>query len=65
LLTNLNLASASTGSQFTNAIFGGAGYVFKNWDCPLMLGVGGKYEFANNNNALEQWGVWLKAGVGF
>ncbi len=62
---NLNLAGAATGSQFTNAIFGGAGYVFKNWDCPLMLGVGGKYEFANNNNALEQWGLWLKAGVGF
>lgn len=62
---NLNLAGAETGSQFTNAIFGGAGYVFKNMDCPIMLGLGGKYEFANNNNALEQWGVWLKAGVGF
>lgn len=66
-LTNANVdaKSAETPSQFTNSIYGGAGYVFKSWDCPLMLGAGAKYEWANNNSALDQWGAWLKVGVGF
>ncbi len=62
---NLDPRAAATDSAFTNAIYAGAGYTFKEWDTPLMLGVGGKYEFANDNNALEQWGVWGKVGVGF
>jgi hypothetical protein len=62
---NIDTSAAETPSQFTNAIYGGAGYVFKNWDCPLMLGLGAKYEWANKNSALEQWGAWLKVGVGF
>ncbi len=62
---NISTAAASTPSQFTNSIYGGAGYVFKNWDCPLMLGAGAKYEWANNNSAFDQWGAWLKVGVGF
>lgn len=61
----LDTRAAATDSAFTNAIYAGAGYTFKEWDTPLMLGVGGKYEFANDNNALEQWGVWGKVGVGF
>jgi hypothetical protein len=62
---NLDVAAAATPSQFSNAINGSAGYVFRKWDCPLMLGVGAKYEFANKNSVFSQWGAWLKAGVGF
>ena len=64
-MANLNVAGASTPSQFTNGVYAGLGYIFKSWDCPLMLGVGGKYDWASKNSALEQWGVWGKVGIGF
>ena len=64
-LNNIDSTAALTPSQFTNALYGGAGYTFKNFDGPVMLGVGAKYEWANNNSALDQWGAWLKLGVGF
>lgn len=37
----------------------------KNEYSPWMLSTGGKYEWTHNNNALEHWTVWIKAGVGF
>jgi hypothetical protein len=62
---SLDVAAAATPSQFTNSINGSAGYVFRQWDCPLMLGVGAQYEWANKNSALSTYGAWLKAGLGF
>jgi len=62
---NLDVSAAATPSQFTNSINGSAGYVFRQWDCPLMLGVGAQYEWANKNSALSTYGAWLKAGLGF
>lgn len=61
----LDVTAAETPSQFTHTIFAGLGYTFKEWDNPLMLGVGGKYEFASKNSALEMWGIWAKIGIGF
>lgn len=62
---NLDLASAETPSYFTNKIYGGFGYIFKEWDTPLMLGLGGQYEFAGNNEEIENWGIWGKLGIKF
>ena len=62
---DLSTASAATPSQFTHSVFGGLGYAFKNWEYPLMLGLGGKYEFADKNSALEGWQGWIKAGISF
>lgn len=62
---DLDVSAAATPSQFTNSINGSAGYVFRQWDCPLMLGVGAQYEWANKNSALSTYGAWLKAGLGF
>lgn len=62
---NLSTAAAETPSQVTHKIFAALGYVFKDWECPLMLGVGGGYEFRGSNAALEKWELWLKLGVGF
>jgi hypothetical protein len=61
----LNVDAAKTPSQFTNAIYGGLGYIFKEWDTPLMLGLGGKYEWPAKNSALEQWNAYAKIGIGF
>jgi len=67
ILTNdrLDISTAETPSQFTNSIYGGLGYMFKEWDTPLMLGIGGKYEWPSKNSALEQWGLWGKLGIAF
>lgn len=62
---SLNTDAAATPSQFTNSIYGGVGYIFKEWDTPVMLNLGGKYEWASKNSAFEQWGVWGKVGIGF
>jgi hypothetical protein len=62
---HLNTSVAETPSQLTNSIYAGMGYTPKNWDIPLMMGIGGKYEFASNNAVLEQWSVWGKMGVTF
>jgi len=61
----LDLDAASTPSQLTNGIYTGIGYSFKEWDTPLMLGLGGKYEWASKNSAFDQWTVYGKIGIGF
>ncbi len=61
----LNSDAASTPSQFTNSLYAGLGYNFKEWDSPLMLGLGGKYEWASKNSALTQWDIYGKIGIGF
>lgn len=63
--TTVDVGAAATPSQFTNSLYGGVGYVFKQWDDPLMLGAGFKYEWASKNSALDQWSVDGKIGIGF
>lgn len=63
--TDLSVKAAETPSQVTHKIFAALGYVFKDWECPLMLGAGGGYEFRGSNAALEKWELWLKLGIGF
>ncbi len=64
-VANLVRSSAETGSQLTHKIYAGLGYMFSEWECPLMLGAGGGYEFRGSNDALEKWELWLKIGIGF
>jgi len=62
---SIDVAAAETPSYVTHKLFGGVGYTFKEWDTPLMFGLGASYEFACDNNEVEGWGLWLKAGVAF
>jgi len=62
--SDLNTCVAETPSQVSNKLFAGLGYVFKKWDNPLMLGLGGSYEWANSA-AISGWAVWGKIGIGF
>lgn len=61
----LDSQSAETPAQFTNSVYGGLGYAFKEWDYPLLFGIGGKYEFASKNSAIEQWQIWGKLSLSF
>ena len=60
----LNVDAAASESQVTNKIYGGLGYIFKEWEYPLLLGVGAQYEFASRD-AVQNWGLWGKIGIGF
>jgi hypothetical protein len=62
---NIDNAAATTPSALSHSVYGSLGYCFQEWENPLALSVGGKYEFASENSAVEQWGVWLKAGLSF
>ena len=59
------MGAAQTPSQFTNSIYAGLGYAFRKWEYPMMLGCGGKYEFAAKNSALEIWQIDAKIGLSF
>lgn len=63
--TDICLDSCTQDSVTTHKLYGGIGYAFKEWEYPLMLGIGGSYEFANENNALEAWSLWAKIGLTF
>lgn len=61
----LNLNSAANPRATSSTVYGAVSY-----DCcwcayPVMIGVGGQYEFAHRRSALSQYGVWLKTAVSF
>jgi len=64
-LNTIDFVVAETPSVFTHALYGALGYVCKEWDAPLMFGLGGKYEITTDNSALGMWEVWGKFGFGF
>ena len=63
--TNLDFSQAATPSILTHKIYSGLGYSFKEWDTPLMMAVGGSYEFGSDNYAPDFWAVYGKLGVAF
>ncbi len=64
-ILDLDLDSVKTPAQLTHKVYGGFGYVWHKATYSGMAGIGGSYEFATDNNALEVWGAWLKIGFGF
>ncbi len=59
---HIDLNSAATPSYTTHKIFGGIGYIFKEWETPLMLNVGGFYEFASSD-IISNWSIFGKIGI--
>jgi hypothetical protein len=62
---HLDLDACTNPSVVTHKIYGGIGYAFYDWDYPLMLGIGGSWEFETDNDSLEQWALWFKLGLTF
>jgi len=61
-----DLDSVKNPSQFTHKFVGGLGYgcdLAKKW--PGTIGLGGSYEFAQDNSAMENYALWIKAGISF
>lgn len=62
---DLDPRSAAQGEMRTNKVFGHLSYTFDSCYTPFV-GIGAEGEFdACNNNALQQWGIWIKAGASF
>lgn len=62
---NLDLRAASDEDNMSHAIFASLGLAMNEEATPVIAGIGGSYEFASSNNALEQWSIWAKAGISF
>lgn len=62
----LNPNSAASPRALSSTVYGAISY-----DCclcceyPVMIGIGGQYEFAHRASALSQYGVWLKSAISF
>ncbi len=65
LSSNIDFNAPRTPVQLTNKILAGVGYVFKEWEYPIMLGVGGHYEIPSDNGSIRTWGFYFKTGVAF
>ncbi len=61
---HIDTSAAETQSQDTHKIFGALGYIFKDWEYPVMLGLGGGYEFAGDDG-IENWQIFGKFGIKF
>jgi extradiol dioxygenase family protein len=60
----IDVSATETPSMDTHKIWGAMGYNFKDWEYPVMLGLGGGYEFADQEG-IENWQIWGKLGVKF
>jgi hypothetical protein len=64
-VTDLNLNSAAHPGAMSHTIYGALGYCWDECDWPMLVGVGGSYEFTGVNTALNRWLVWGKFSVSF
>ena len=62
----LSIEAASTPAQVTHKLSGGFGYCFNEWKYPVLLGLGGSYEWLpGRNSGLEGYAAWAKVGIDF
>lgn len=63
---DIQMTDATTPWQTSHNIFAGFGYTCKMYKkYPASVGLGGSYEFVNDNAALERAMVWVKAAFSF
>lgn len=62
---DLDLSSASHPGLMTYNIYGSMGYRWDDCNRPHFIGMGGSWEFAQDNLGLNRWMLWAKAGLSF
>jgi len=61
---NLDTTSAETPSLTSHKLFLGLGYWTKTWEVPMLVGVGGHFEWADCD-LMTNWGFNARLGVAF
>lgn len=61
--SDLDIEPATTPSIVTHKVYGGLGWAWNKWSTPVMIGIGGAYEFATKQEAPENWMLWGKLGI--
>ncbi len=61
--SDLNLSSAAHPKRVSHKIFASGGLHTEWAQQPVQLGIGGSYEFAENNRSLDLWGVFVKFNI--
>ena len=62
---DIDATVAETPLQFTNSIYAGIGYTLSDFENPLSVGIGCKFEFASKNSALDNAQWWITLGWSF
>lgn len=63
--SDIDTGVAETPSILSHTVFAGLGYIFNEWENPLMLGLGGSYEFGNDHVAADSYTIYGKIGFAF
>lgn len=65
--SDINLESAASPQSITHAPYASLNYAFgdANSSRPGTIGVGGEYEFSQNNAAMSKWNIWGKLEFNF
>jgi len=63
--SDLDLESAAHPAVFTHTVYGALSYRWDDYKYPWFLGIGGSYEYSDENTGLTRWMGWAKAGVSF
>lgn len=62
---DLDIDSAEHPMTLSSTVYAAFDWCPSVGDHSLLLGLGGQYEFAHRQSALEQWGIWGKLGISF
>lgn len=60
---HLDYSSIKSPYQVTHKVYGALGYDWYKSKYPVMIAVGGSYEYCERNAALEGWAAWGKFGL--
>ncbi len=61
---NINISAAQTPSQITHKMYATLGFQ-THWKRPLLIAVGGSYEWAQKNSALSNYALWANGSFTF
>lgn len=64
-LEDIDRSSAAHPTALSSTLYAAFARNVSACEKPVLVGIGGQYEFAHNKAALEQWAIWAKLGVIF
>lgn len=62
---DLDLESAAHPTMISHTFYGTLGYRWDELEYPVFAGLGGSYEFTEDNTGINRWVLWGKVGFSF